>query len=327
MAFSTHISGLGFYLPVKTVSNQDLQAFVDTSDEWIRERTGIHRRHVAAPTEMTSDLGHSAAVKALKTAGITAQDLQAIIFATATPDQTLPQTSCILQRKLGATNAFAFDLAAACSGFVYGLSVADSLIRTQGLKHVLIVGAETLSRVVDYTDRETCILFGDGAGAAVMSRIEKTSSLQFASHLASDGNLSDLLTLPDSRPTDPFLNARTQNLAFVGMRGKEVFKNAVRAISDTSKAALAKADLKVTDINWFVPHQANIRIMSSAAELLGVDEKKVISTIADTGNTSSASIPIALAQHFEAGLLKRGDKVLIAAFGAGLTSGAAVFEF
>lgn len=300
---------------------------VDTSDQWIFERTGIRERHIAAIDQAASDLALHASRQALKMANLDAKDIQAIIFATATPDSTLPQAACILQAKLGATNAFAFDLGAACSGFVYAMSVADSLIKAQGLKHILVVGAETLSRVVDYQDRETCILFGDGAGALILSKSEKASSFPLSARLASDGTLGDLLTLGSGRPMDPFALSKTKELDFIEMKGKEVFKSAVRAITQTSQTALEKAGLTISDVDWFIPHQANLRIMAAAAEMMGLDVARVACTIEDTGNTSSASIPIVFSRYFNDGRIKRGDKILISAFGAGLTSGAAVFEF
>ncbi len=303
---------------------------VDTSDQWILERTGIKQRHIASPDQFCSDLAFEAASKALEMAQVKPEAIQAIIFATATPDSILPQASTMLQRKLGATAAFCFDIGAACSGFVYALSVADALIKAQNLDNVLVIGAETLSRITDYRDRETCILFGDGAGALLLSRRDQNPGqkpVKFASHLGSNGNLGELLTMKNERPLSPFERTNTHETAYLQMRGKEVFKHAVRMLAESSQTVLQKAELKISDIDWFIPHQANNRIMEAVAETLGLSSDKIASNIAMTGNTSSASIPLAMSQYHLAGKIKRGDKLLMAAFGAGITYGAAVIEF
>ncbi len=290
------------------------------------ERTGIKQRHIAPPDQFTSDLAFEAATKALAMAEVKAEDVQAIIFATATPDAILPQVSCILQRKLGANRAFAFDVGAACSGFVYALGVADGLMTSQNLDNVLVVGAETLSRVTDYRDRETCILFGDGAGVVLLGR-RPNSSVKFASHLASNGSLGDLLTMKNQRPLSPYDRTQSHETAYIEMRGREVFKHAVRMLSESSQIVMEKAGLKVSDIDWFIPHQANQRIMEAVADSLGLRTDQIANNIATTGNTSSASIPLAFSQYVEAGKIRRGDKILMAAFGAGITYGAAVLEY
>lgn len=327
MSAPSFIKGLGHYLPAGVLTNADLEKMVDTSDEWIVLRTGIRQRHIAAAHEQTSDLAHQAALRALQSAGLRPEDLDAIIVATTTPDQTLPQTACSLQNKLGAQRAFAFDIQAACSGFVYALSVGDALIKAQGLKNVLVVGAETLSRITNYRDRETCILFGDGAGAVILSAEQNDAKMPLHFHLWSDGSIENILSLRDERPRDPFATNAPREWRFLEMKGKEVFKHAVRAMTSASAAVLSKAGLEIDDVDLFIPHQANQRILSAVADLLHINSHKVVSTLEVTGNTSSASIPIVLSQAFEAGTLKRGQKVLLAAFGAGLTSGAAVFEF
>ncbi len=323
---SSFIKGLGHYLPTKTILNSDLEKLVDTSDQWILERTGIKQRHIADPEQFATDLAFEAAKKALEMAGVSADSVQAIIFATVTPDAVMPQASCILQRKLGAHKAFAFDIGAACSGFVYALSVADGLMTSQNLDNVLVIGAETLSRITDYRDRETCILFGDGAGAVLLGR-RNESSTKFASHLASNGNLGDLLTMKNPRPHSPFDRTQSHETAYIEMRGREVFKHAVRMLSESSQIVVEKAGLQISDIDWFIPHQANQRIMEAVADTLGLRSDQIANNIATTGNTSSASIPLALSQYVESGKIRRGDKVLMAAFGAGITYGAAVLEY
>lgn len=252
--------------------------------------------------------------------------IQAIIFATATQEAVLPQAACTLQRKLGATNAFAFDISAACTGFIYALSVADSMIRAQGLSNVLVVGAETLSRVTDYRDRETCILFGDAAGAVLLGN-RGQGGPQLHSHLASIGTLGDLLTLKNNRPTDPFWRQGSYEASYLQMKGREVFKHAVKGLVESSQVVMGKAGLTPSEINWFIPHQANQRIMSAVADNLGFKDHQIASTIQTTGNTSSASIPLALSQYYKQGKIHRGNKILMAAFGAGITHGAALLEF
>ena len=307
-----YIKGIGHYLPDRTLLNKDFEKFVETTDQWILERTGIKQRHIAHENQFTSDLATEACLLALKMADVAPSDVEAIILATTTPDSILPQSACVLQHKLGSVKAFCFDLRAACSGFIYGLAVADGLMKAQGLNNVLVVGAETLSRIVNYKDRETCVLFGDGAGAVLLSQTEGNAGNLKSVHLASDGSLSNLLVVKN---------------AYVEMQGKEVFKNAVKSISQCSQIALQKAGLTINEIDWFVPHQANIRILDKVAQDLGVSQARVATSISHTGNTSSASIPITLSEYISSGKISRGEKLLISAFGAGLTSGAAVLEF
>lgn len=255
------------------------------------------------------------------------EDIQAIVFATVTPDAVMPQASCILQRKLGAHRAFAFDVGAACSGFIYALSVADGLMTSQNLDNVLVVGAETLSRITDYRDRETCILFGDGAGVVLLGKRPTQSSVKFASHLGSNGNLGDLLMMKNQRPLSLFDRTESLETAYIEMRGREVFKHAVRMLSESSQIVVQKAGLQISDIDWFIPHQANQRIMEAVAESVGLRSDQIANNIATTGNTSSASIPLVLSQYVESGKIRRGDKVLMTAFGAGITYGAALLEY
>lgn len=325
--FST-ISGTGSYLPEHVLTNLDLEKMVDTSDAWIRERTGIEKRHIAAPGEMTSDLALKASRKALEAAGLKPSDIDGIIFATVTPDQTMPSAACMLQTKLGCPANFAFDISAACSGFVYALSLGDSLIRTGQLKHVLVVGAESLSRIVNFKDRETCILFGDGAGVVVLSASEKESSRFLGFHMRSNGQLGDLLTLKSGRPTNPLdFEAAAVEIPYVKMKGREVFKSAVRSMTESCQTVLKANQMTHEDVDWFIPHQANIRIIQSVGESLQISPDKVIVNIQETGNTSSATIPVAFDQAIRDNRIKRGQIILFTAFGAGLTYGASLFRY
>lgn len=327
--FRTRISGTGSYLPERILSNADLEKLVDTNDAWIVERTGIHRRHIAAENQVTSDLGLIAAQRALQAAKLSPEDLDLIIFATVSPDQVMPSTACCLQRKLGARQIMAFDITAACSGFVYGLSIADQFIRTGLYKHVLVVGAEILSRVVNFKDRETCILFGDGAGAAIASRADpgETSAI-LSEHLHADGSLGDLFELPAGGSAIPFSEAvLRENLQFMRMKGREIFKNAVRTMSQCCQEAIDANQLQIEDIDWLIPHQANIRILEAVAKHFGIPMEKVVVNVGETGNTSAATVPIALDQAVRDGRIQRGQNVLLAAFGAGLTSGSVMLRF
>jgi 3-oxoacyl-[acyl-carrier-protein] synthase-3 len=323
----TYIKGCGHYLPTRKLSNLDLSRLVDTSDEWIVARTGIHERHIAAESQTTSDLAFEAAKNALAAAGIDASELQTIIVATATGEHIFPTVACLLQHKLGATNAFCFDISAACSGFVYAMTLANSLILTDQAQHVLVVGAEILSRVTDYSDRETCVLFGDGAGAVVVSKRDQPARIAFSSQLFSDGEGRDILKLNNERNLDPFAPSVAVAPSYIQMRGREVFKNAIRAMVDTSTGALGKAGIAAGEIDHFIPHQANERILTMVAQGLGIDTSRVVKTIHSTGNTSAASIPIALSQAVESKLIGRGQTILATAFGAGLTAGSIVFEY
>ena len=323
----TYIKGCGHYLPTRKLTNLDLSRLVDTSDEWIVARTGIQERHIAAADQTTSDLAYLAAKNALAAASTEPSDIQAIIVATTTGEQIFPSVACLIQQKLGAPNAFCFDVSAACSGFVYGMTIANSLILSGQVTNVLVVGAEILSRVTDYTDRETCVLFGDGAGAVVLSKRDQSASIKFASQLSSDGQGSHILKLKNERNLDPFTNRNAIAPSFIEMQGREVFKNAIRAMVETSTGALAKAGVAAGEIDHFIPHQANQRILTMVANALGIDTSRVVNTISSTGNTSAASIPIALSQAIESKAISRGQTILVTAFGAGLTAGSAVFEY
>lgn len=327
--FKTKISGVGSYLPEKVLSNFDLEKMVDTNNQWIMERTGIERRHIAHDGEATSDLAYHASVKALKMAGLTATDLDMIIVCTVSPDHVMPSTACLLQSKLGCRNIMSFDLAAACSGFVYGLTVADQFIKTGMYKHILVIGGEVLHRLVNYKDRETCILFGDGAGAWIASRTGKTDpNVIMSSHLRADGALGELFVLPAGGSRIPFSqDVLDNNLQYVKMKGREIFKNAVRTMTECCHEVLRTADVPVEDVDWLVPHQANVRILESVADHFKFPKEKVVISLHETGNTSAASIPLAFDMAFQEGRIKRGQLILLTAFGAGLTSGSLLFRF
>ncbi len=329
MSFSSAILGTGSYLPEGLLTNQQLEQTVDTNDAWILERTGIASRHIAAPQQATSDLAYAAAFQALEAAQVSAQDLDAILVATVTGDQLMPSTACVLQSRLGCRSIMALDISAACSGFVYGLSIADQFIKSGMYKNVLVIGAETLSRIVNYEDRQTCILFGDGAGAAVVGRSQTSNAGRILSaHLGAQGDLGDVLTLTGGGSRLPFSQEiLDQKLHLVQMKGREVFKAAVRALVDRSREALRANSLQVADLDWVIVHQANIRIIEAVAHTLEIPPEKLLVNIRETGNTSSASIPILLDQSVRNGKVKRGDTVLFAAFGAGLTSGSLILKF
>jgi len=327
--FRTRISGTGRCIPERILSNADLEKMVDTSDQWIIERTGIRNRHLATAEQATSDLGLIAAREALDAAGLKATDLDMIIFATITADTIMPSASCLLQAKLGARNVMSFDLSAACSGFLYGLSIADQYIRSGAAKNILLVGGEILSRIVDYKDRETCILFGDGAGSVVLSRAkDHEDSAILSTHLHADGGLGGLLTIPAGGSRNPCsqetLDARAH---YVKIRGREIFKHAVRAMTHCCEEALEANKMDRSQIDWFIPHQANLRIMDSVAHYFEISSEKVIVTLPETGNTSAATIPTSLDIAVRDGRIKRGQNVLLAAFGGGLTSGSAMVRY
>jgi len=327
--YRTRISGSGSYLPEKLLTNTDLEKMVETNDAWIVERTGIKRRHLASPEQATSDLALIAAQRALAAAGLTANDLDMIVFCTVSPDHVTPSAACLLQKKLGARNIMAFDLSAACTGFVYGLTVADQFIKTGFYRHVLVVGAEVLHRLVNYKDRETCILFGDGAGAVIASRAsgDETSEIM-GSHLAADGNLGDLFVLPGGGSAMPFSQkVLDEGLHYVRMKGREIFKNAVRTMSHSCQHVIESSGLSNDDINWLVPHQANIRILEAVAKHFGFPEERVVVTVDETGNTSAATVPIAFDTAIRDGRIQRGQYVLMTAFGAGLTSGSLLMRY
>ncbi len=323
------IAGTGSYLPERLLSNSDIEKLVDTNDQWIVERTGIKNRHIAADNQVTSDLALIAAQRALEAAKLTAKDLDLIIFATVSPDQVMPSAACALQHKLGARQVMAFDLSAACSGFVYGLTTGQQFIRTGLYKNVLVVGAEILHRYVNYKDRETCILFGDGAGAAILTRAEADSNSDILSaHLHADGSLGELFVLPAGGSAMPFnKNVLDNDLQYVRMKGREIFKNAVRTMTQCCEEALTANNMTKDDIHWLIPHQANLRILEAVAKYFGVPDEKVIINLHDTGNTSAATIPIAFDQAVRDGRIQRGQNILLTAFGAGLTSGSVMLRY
>ncbi len=313
------VLGVGGYLPSRTLSNHDLAQIVDTSDEWITERTGIKSRHIAAEGEKTSDIGLAAARQALERSGLEPNDIDLIVLATSTPDHTFPATATTIQAELGITHGAAFDVQAVCSGFVYALSVADSLIKCGQHKRALVIGAETFSRILDWEDRTTCVLFGDGGGAVVLEGQKLNGALKqrgiIGSVLHSDGRHKDKLYV-DGGPSS------TGTVGHLRMQGKEVFRFAVNAISGVVEETLAANGLSASDIDWFVPHQANKRILDGTAKKLGIDESKIVITLDKHGNTSAASIPLALNAAYEDGRLKQGDLILLEAMGGGFTWGA-----
>jgi 3-oxoacyl-[acyl-carrier-protein] synthase-3 len=315
--------GCGAYLPGKTVTNSDLAGIVDTSDEWIAQRTGIRERHLVEEGETTSDLALAATRRALDAAGLTGGDIDLIVLATTTPDQTFPATAVKLQQAIGMDGGAAFDVQAVCSGFVYATAVADNFLRLGQAKRALVVGAETFSRILDWTDRGTCVLFGDGAGAMVLeakSEAEAGGRGIISTHIHSDGRFREILYV-DGGPST------TNTVGKLRMNGKEVFRHAVQKLADVVEETLAANGLTPDAIDWLVPHQANQRIIDSTARKLGMSNDKVVSTIARHGNTSAASIPLALAEAVGDGRIKQGDLVLTEAMGGGLTWGAALIRW
>lgn len=328
--YNSKISATGSYLPLKKLTNQDIEKMVDTTSEWIVDRTGIEERSVAAESETTSDLCVNAAKVALQRANLTPNDIDMIIVGTVSGDQVMPSTACMVQAKLGCRHIFAFDLSAACSGFVYSLSIADQFIKTGMYKHILVIGAEILTRLVNYKDRNTSILFGDGAGCVILSRAEEGSDSKiYSTHLFADGQLGHLLELKgNARPNQLFSDkVIEQEFSYINMNGKEIFKNAVRTLTSCAQLALDTNHMSLEQVDWFVPHQANWRITEAVAKHFKIPHEKVISTINYTGNTSAASIPIAFDHAVTDGRIKRGQHVLFSAFGAGLTSGSALLKF
>jgi len=305
-----------------------LERLVDTSDEWIIERTGIKERHIAAPGEATSDLAFYAAKNAIEKAGLKPKDIDAIIVATATPDMFFPATACLLQDRLGARKVACVDVEAACPGFIYGLDIARGFLELKdNYRTVLVVGAETLSRIVDWNDRNTCVLFGDGAGAAVLIRDDSEYGI-LSSYLGGDGRLANLLYMPAGGSRLPASRETVEKrLHYIKMQGREVFKYAVLGMQESSLRALKAAGISPDEVTWLIPHQANMRIIDATRERLGLPAEKVYINIQRYGNTSAASIPIALAEMEEGGVLKRGDIVLMVAFGAGFTWGATLVRW
>lgn len=312
------IKGVGGYLPERIMTNEELVTFVDTSDEWIVERTGIKQRHIAAEGELTSDMAVEAAKQALERANLLPIDIDLVIVGTTTPDRSFPSTACIVQAKLGMTGGAAFDLQAACSGFLYGLAIADSFIQSGAYERILVIGAETLTRLLDYKDRNTCILFGDGAGAAVVEAGKGHGNMSdrgvLTSHLRSDGRYRDLLTATGGPSS-------TQTIGTIHMDGREVFRHAVTNISDAIHQALHATGFTAEDIDWFVPHQANGRILDGTARRVGIAIEKVVITLDKHANTSAASVPLALNSLYESGKLKEDQLVLFEAMGGGFTWG------
>lgn len=320
------ISGTGSYAPAKILTNADLEQMVATSDEWIRERTGIRERHLAATGETCSDLAVQAGKRALASAGLTAADLDMILVATCTGDYPLPATACLVQHQLGATKAAACDLSAACCGFVYALSVADAYVKS-GMRHVLVIGAEVMSAITDWTDRNTCVLFGDGAGAVVVSASDGERGI-LSTHLRSDGTLCELIMVPGGGSrTPPSAKVIEERLQYMKMKGNETFKVAVRTLEEIARTTLSANNLLVEDIDLYVPHQANIRILKAVIERLGLPVEKVLLNVDRYGNTSAASIPIALDEAVREGRVKAGSLVMLGAFGAGLTWASAVIRW
>ncbi len=320
------ILGWGHYLPSQVLTNHELEQMVDTSDEWIRTRTGILERRIASDTEATSDLAIAAARQALARANLDASELDMIIVATVTPDTAFPSTACLVQAELQASRASAFDLSAACSGFIYGLSLVKSLINTGAIEYCLLIGAETLSRITDYQDRNTCVLFGDGAGAFVLGPSEEHTIRSV--EIGADGTGASLLQLPAGGSRKPANAATMANREhFIQMEGQEVFKFAISKVPEAGLQLLANCDLQVTDVDWFVPHQANQRIINSVSKRLGIPREKVIVNLRNYGNMSAASVPVALAEAAEAGNFQAGQRVLLAGFGGGLTWGTAIIEW
>lgn len=315
----TKIIGTGSYLPEKVLTNDDLSKMVDTSDEWIFPRTGIKERHIAAEGQLTSDLATNASLKALEMAGITSDTLDLIIVATTTPDLTFPSTACRVQANLKAKNAVAFDMQAVCSGFVFALSVADKLIKSGQYKNALVIGAETLSRIVDWSDRTTCVLFGDGAGAVVLKAVEEKTGI-LSSIIKSDPDYYDILKTSGGV-------SFSKNSGFISMEGREVFKLAVSKMPEVSKEAVLQAGISLLDIDCFIPHQANVRIIDASLKYLDIPEEKTIKTLQNQGNTSAASIPMALDFAVRNNLLKKENYALLSAMGGGFTWGAIVFKF
>jgi 3-oxoacyl-[acyl-carrier-protein] synthase-3 len=325
MACISKILGCGAFLPQRVVTNDDLAELVDTSDEWITARTGVRRRHLAADDEFTSHLATEAARNALEDAGVAANDIDIIVVGTTTPDRTFPATAVRLQRDLGLDGGAAFDLQAVCSGFIYALSVVDSMIRAGQARTALVVGADTMSRLLDWEDRATCVLFGDGAGAVVVQGVEAKGNGEdrsgiLSTHLHSDGRLEDLL-YTDGGPST------TKSVGRLRMEGKEVFRHAVTKLADVVTEALDANGLTPDDIDWLVPHQANKRIIDSTTRRLQMPADKVILTIEDHANTSAASIPLALTQAVRDGRIQEGDLILMEAMGGGLTWGAALVRW
>jgi 3-oxoacyl-[acyl-carrier-protein] synthase-3 len=321
------IAGIGSYVPEKILTNAGLEKMVETSDEWITSRTGIKERRIAAKDEFTSDLAAKAAGRAMKMAGVTAEQIDLIIVATITPDMPFPSTACLVQHKIGAKRAAAFDLEAACSGFIYGLEVAQQFIMSHTYDTVLVIGAEKLSSIVDWDDRNTCVLFGDGAGAAVLQNRPDAHGLLTAA-MGADGEKADLLFMPGGGSRCPATKESVDaRLHYLRMEGKETFKNAVQAMCSAAQEVLKRCEIDITKIKCVIPHQANRRIIDAVSDRLGATPEQVFVNLHKYGNTSAASVAIALDEAVASGKVQRGDLILLVVFGAGLTWGAAVIEW
>tara|TARA_B100000212_G_scaffold322840_1_gene282430 strand:- start:328 stop:1305 length:978 start_codon:yes stop_codon:yes gene_type:complete len=319
--FRSKIVGVGGYLPEKILTNKQLSMRIETSDEWITERTGIKERRIASDKETTSTLGIEAAKNALKNANISAKYIDLIVVATATPDNTFPATATLIQSGLGIKKGYAYDVQAVCSGFIYGLELADNAIRLGKSSHALVIGAETFSRILDWNDRSTCVLFGDGAGAVVLKSTEQLSpNFILSNHLYSDGDYKEMLYV-DGGPSI------SDNVGFLKMDGGSVFKHAVKNISSAITDALVNNNMSIKDVDWFVPHQANSRILDAVSKKIGIDNDKIIVTVDKHANTSAASIPLALCEAVSINKIKSGDIVLLAAMGGGFTWGSSIIRW
>ncbi len=320
------IIGTGSYLPEKILTNDDLAKVIDTSDEWIRTRTGIEQRHIARDDEATSDMATIAAQRAMESAGITAEDIDLIIVGTLSPDMQFPNTACFVQGKIGAKNAICFDIEAACSGFLFSLDTAKQFLATGTFETALIIGAEKLSTVTDWSDRGTCILFGDGAGAVIITNKTDKNRI-IGTHLGSDGKLTHLLNIPGGGSINPASPQTIEDhMHFMKMTGNEVFKHAVRCMCDAIRKVLVKCDMSIEDIDWVIPHQANMRIIQAIANRFENSIEKFIVNLDKVGNMSAASVPVALDEAIKAGKIKKGDKILSVVFGGGFTWGAMIIE-
>ncbi|MDK0564103.1 ketoacyl-ACP synthase III [Clostridium perfringens] len=316
--------GFGLYTPKNLVENERLQEFLETSDEWIRTRTGIERRYISLD-ENTSDLAVEASKKALSQAGLSAEDIDLIILATVTPDNFTPSTACVVQDKLGAKNAWAFDINAACTGFIYALKLGKSLIRSGEAKNALIIGAETLSKALNWEDRGSCVLFGDGAGATVLTSTEEDCGIKCV-NVKSDGSKGDSLVIQGLPLNSPFKDRKEVSENYINMNGREIFKFATKVMEESIVDILEKENIKIEEIDAIIPHQANLRIIDYVGKRLGIPREKFVTNLQNYGNTSGASIPIALCEAIDDGKVKRGDNIIMVGFGGGLTWGAALIK-
>ncbi len=322
-----HVIGTGASVPARVLTNSDLEKMVDTEDEWIVSRTGIKRRHIASDDEASSDMATKAALNALESANVKAEQVDLIILGTVTPDRPLPSTACLVQNNIGAVNAAVMDIVAACSGFVYGLALAKAMIESEQADTILVIGAETLSKIVNWKDRNTCVLFGDGAGAAVVRVSGKPGGI-LGTYMRSNGSLWNLLTVPAGGSRMPIdFNSMQNGARYIQMAGPDVYKNAVMAMGEAASEVLSRTGVSSKEIALMIPHQANIRIIESTANRIKIPPEKVYVNIHEYGNTSAASIPIALDEAMRGGRIKPGDKVLMVAFGGGFTWGSAIVEF